>query len=218
MSEEPKASRRATQALQTRQEILAAARGLFAGNGYSCTSVAQVAAAAGVSVQTIYDSLGSKRAIVLALNDLIDEEGDVRALASAIPTSTDPIELLRIAATISRNINERCGDIVAALFSAAAVETEMREVRDESRRRHRAGIAGLTRRLASLGALRGDLDAETAADVIAAMTDPQVARTFVGEYGWTWDRWQEWTEAALIRLVLEAALHGSSRRGAAPGR
>lgn len=204
MSGEPKTSRRATQALQTRQEILATARGLFAGNGYSGTSVAQIAAAAGVSVQTIYDSLGSKRAIVLALNDLIDEEGDVRALASAIPTSTDPIELLRIAATISRNINERCGDIVAALFSAAAVETEMREVRDESRRRHRAGIAGLTRRLASLEALRGDLDAETAADVIAAMTDPQVARTFVGEYGWTWDRWQEWTEAALIRLVLEA--------------
>jgi len=204
MSGEPRTSRRATQALQTRQEILATARGLFASNGYSGTSVAQIAAAAGVSVQTIYDSLGSKRAIVLALNDLIDEEGDVRALASAIPTSTDPIELLRIAATISRNINERCGDIVAALFSAAAVETEMREVRDESRRRHRAGIARLTHRLAALEALRGDLDAETAADVIAAMTDPQVARTFVGEYGWTWDRWQEWTEAALIRLVLEA--------------
>ncbi len=203
MSGEPKASRRATQALQTQQEILAAARGLFARNGYSGTSVAQIAAAAGVSVQTIYDSLGSKRAIVRALNDLIDEEGDVRALASRIPTSSDPIELLRIAAAISRNINERCGDIVAALFSAAAVETEMREVRDESRRRHRAGIAGLTRRLAFLEALRADLDPDTAADVIAAMTDPQVARTFVGEYEWTWDRWQEWTTAALIRLVLK---------------
>jgi hypothetical protein len=157
-----------------------------------------------VSVQTIYDSVGSKSAIVRRLNDLLDEEGDVAALASRIPTTTDPLELLGIAVAISRNINERCEDIVAAVYSAASSAPEMSAVRDESRRRHRAGIGRLAGRLATLDSLRPELDVETAADVIAGLTDPQVARTFVSEYGWTWDRWHSWTVDALAVLVLRS--------------
>ena len=196
------ASRRARQALETRRDIVAAARTLFALQGYAGTSMAQIAERAGVSVQTIYDSMGSKRSIVLALNDLIDAEGDVAALASRIPQTTDPIEMLQTAVAISRNINERCADIVGAVYSAASVEAEMQAVRDESRRRHREGIGRLTNRLNSLGALRSDIAAGTAADVIAAMTDPQVGRTFVLEYGWSWDTWHVWTVDTLATLVL----------------
>jgi AcrR family transcriptional regulator len=54
---------------------------LFAEKGYAATSVAEVAAAAGASVQTIYDSVGSKAELVSALNDLIGEEGGVAPLA-----------------------------------------------------------------------------------------------------------------------------------------
>lgn len=195
-------SRRTRQADQTGRDIVTSARRLFAAQGYAATSVAQIADGAEVSVQTIYDSVGSKRAIVRRLNDLVDEEGDVQALASQIPTTSDPVELIRIPVAISRNINERCEDIVGAVYSAASVEPEMEAVRDESRRRHREGIGRLAGRLNSLGALRRDLDAETAADVIAGLTDPQVARTFVFEYGWSWDRWHSWTVESLASLVL----------------
>lgn len=164
--------------------------------------MAQIARGADVSVQTIYDSVGSKSAIVHRLNDLLDDEGDVAALASRIPTTTDPLELLRIAVAISRNINERCHDIVAAVYSAASAEPEMRAVRDESRRRHREGIGRLAGRLAALGALRSDIDVESAADVIAGLTDPQIAQTFVSEYDWSWERWNTWTVEALATLVL----------------
>lgn len=195
-------TRRELQAEQTSRDILDAARRLFAASGYAATSMAQIAEAANVSVQTIYDSVGSKAELVRRLNDRIDDEGDVRALAARIPEATDPVTLLEVAAAISRNINERCDDIVVAVYSGASSEPELRAVRDESRRRHRAGIGGLTRRLAALGALDPLLDVEQAADVIAALTDPQVAQTFVKEYAWTWDRWQAWTVQALARLVL----------------
>lgn len=183
-----------------------AARTLFAAQGYAGTSMAQIAEQADVSVQTIYDSMGSKRSIVRALNDLIDTEGDVAALASRIARATDPIELLQTAVAITRNINERCADIIGAIYSAASVEAEMGAVRDEPRRRHREGIGRLTSRLDSLAALRTDIPADTAADVIAAMTDPQVARTFVLEYGWSWDSWHTWTVDALATLVLRPSL------------
>jgi AcrR family transcriptional regulator len=155
-------SRRARQAAQTRRDILNAARRLFAEKGYAATSVAEVAAAAGASVQTIYDSVGSKAQLVSGLNDLIDEEGGVAALAARIPSETDPRALVEIAVSITHNICKRCGDIIGAVYGAANVEPALAAVRDESRRRHREGIARLTGRLAELGAMRRDLERERA--------------------------------------------------------
>lgn len=195
-------SRRERQAAATRQEIGAAARRLFARHGYAGTSMAAIAREAGVSVQTIYDSIGPKAAVVAALNDLIDEEAGVAALAARAPTTDDAVALLDIAVSISHNANERCADIAAVLFSGAAVEPALAAIRDEGRRRHRDGIGRLVGRVADLGALRPGVEAGEAADVVAAMTDPQVARTFVVDYGWTWSRWHEWTLATLVTLLL----------------
>lgn len=202
MPAERSPSRRARQAAQTRREILVAARTLFAKKGYAATSVAEIAAAAGASVQTIYDSVGSKAQLVSALNDLIDDEGGVGPLAARIPTETDPRALLDIAVSITHGICERCGDIVGAVYGAASVESALAAVRDESRRRHREGIAWLTRRLAELGALRPDLEVNRAADIIAALTDPQVVGTFIVHYEWAWDEWHAWTVDTLAKAVL----------------
>ncbi len=72
---------RARQAQRTRDEILGAARRLFAERGYAKTSVRDIAEAAGVSAQTVYDSIGSKQALVARLNDLIDREAGIAAIA-----------------------------------------------------------------------------------------------------------------------------------------
>ena len=75
-------------------------------------------------------------------------------------------------------------------------------MRDDGRRRHREGIARFVARLDSLGALKPGLDQAAAADIVAAMTDPQVVRTFVDDYGWTCDRWHAWTLGLLADSVL----------------
>ena len=82
-------SLRARHAQRTQEEILAAARRLFAERGYARTSVRDIAAAAGVSAQTVYDSVGSKQALVARLNDLIDEEAGIGAIVAASMTAGD---------------------------------------------------------------------------------------------------------------------------------
>ena len=74
MPEKPP-SLRERQAQLTQAEILKAARRLFAERGYTRTSVRDIAEAAAVSAQTVYDSIGSKQALVLRFNDLIDCRG-----------------------------------------------------------------------------------------------------------------------------------------------
>jgi AcrR family transcriptional regulator len=205
-AEAQRRTRRDTQAEETRREIVACARRLFATQGYTATKVAQIAELAGVSVQTIYNSVGSKAGIVRHLIYVVEEVADVHTLASRIPTTTDARELLRLTVAASRTINERCEDIVATIFSAAATEPDVRAARDESRHRHRAGVDRVAQRLATLDALTPDLGPQTAADVVAALTDPQVARTFVKDYGWSWDHWESWTTDSLATLVLHPSV------------
>ena len=112
----------ARRAQLTRDEILGAARRLFAEQG-SAAGVRDIAEAAGVSMQTVYDSIGSKQTIVARLNDLIDTEADVAAIIGAVAGSTDPNEVLAVQARIVRSILEHCGDIVRALVSGAAEPT-----------------------------------------------------------------------------------------------
>lgn len=199
---EAQPTRRQQQAAQTRDDIIDAARRLFFSQGYARTSVSQIASAAGVSVQTIYDSVGSKAEIVRQLNDLIDVEGQVPEYAARIPTATDGRELLDLTISIAHNISERCDDIISAVFSGASVEPELATVRDEGRRRHLEGNRRVAERLAEIGQLREGLDVDEAADMIAVLCDPQVLRTVVHDYGWTRDRWHTWALDTLATLVL----------------
>jgi AcrR family transcriptional regulator len=194
-------TRRDRQAEQTRRDIVDAARALFAVHGYAGTSVAAIARSAGVSVQTIYDSIGSKSAILGLLNDRLDEEADVGPIAGRIPSLDDPVELLDVAVSISHNINERCADIAGVIFGNTA-EPALAAVGTVGLGRHRDGCHRLAGRIASLGALRDGLDPEEAGDVIAAMCHPMLVRTFVFEYGWTWERWHTWTLDTLALLLL----------------
>src|SRR4051812_33039545 len=52
--------RRIEQAAETRRAVLAAARELFVNSGYNATTVAQIAAHAGVSLDTVYAAVGRK--------------------------------------------------------------------------------------------------------------------------------------------------------------
>lgn len=187
----------------TRRDIVDAARVLFAEEGYTRTTVARIAERAGVSVQTIYDSLGSKAAIVRELNDRIDEEGDVEAVVTAMRAERDPRRVVELAFSISRNICGRCADIVKVTFTAAATDPELVEVGAEGMRRHRMGIRGTVAGLAALGALRHGVTEEHAAEVMAALSEPQVVFTFVDGYGWTVDQWHTWAVDAACALLLD---------------
>ena len=67
--------RRALQAQQTRAAVLTACRAMFAERGWAATGVRDIAATAGVSVETVYATLGGKVALLTAaLDDAGDDE------------------------------------------------------------------------------------------------------------------------------------------------
>ena len=194
--------RRAIQAEQTRMEILNAARRLFAAQGYAATSVKDIASEAGVSVQTVYDSVGSKSDLVRRLNDLIDVEARVGEIATHMATSTDSREVARLPAMITRRIVERCEDILRGSLDAARAEHELSHVLEEGGRRHRAGTRSVAERLAALDALADGVDVEQAAVTIAALVDFRVALLLIDDHGFDLDAVEAWMADMTARAVL----------------
>ena len=194
--------RRAVQAEQTRTEIVSAARRQFAATGYAGTTVKDIAAAAGVSVQTVYDSVGSKADLVRRLNDLIDAEAGVGEISMTVASTTDAAELVKIGAVITRRIVERCGDILRTCFDGARAEPDLVPVVDEGGRRHRAGARRVAERLAALDALDADLSVDEVAATIATLADYRVALLMRDDEGYSFDRIEEWIGATTARAVL----------------
>jgi AcrR family transcriptional regulator len=196
-------NRREVAAAETRREILRAARRLFAAHGYAGTSVQQVAEESGVAVQTIYSSVGSKAALVLALNDLIDEEAGVAPLTAGVLAETDPPRLIARGIHLIRQLNERCGDLIQVLFSAEPAEPDAAAAVADGMRRHELGASAIAQRLEALGALRAGMTPERAAAVLSMMTSPASWRQLTQRAGWTFDESEAWLTAALALLLLE---------------
>jgi AcrR family transcriptional regulator len=185
----------------TRDEVLDAARRLFAERGYARTSVRDIAVAAGVSPQTVYDAVGSKAALVARLNDLVDSDAGVADLARAMAESDDPAYVAATQARITRALLETCGDVLRTLASAAADEPELTRVLEEGHRRHVEGSRRVVERLAALGALPKGTDRDATAESLAATSDFRVALVLRDGYGWSFDRVEAWIAEASRRLL-----------------
>jgi AcrR family transcriptional regulator len=202
MSSEKTPTLRERRAQLTRDEILRAARRLFAERGYARTSVRDIARTAGVSAQTVYDSVGSKQELVSRLNDLIDSEAGIAAIGRAAAESGDPWEVAATAARVTRAILEHCGDIVHALVTGAAAEPELAAALGEGQRRHVEGarrVIGLLRRL---DALDPAVDPDDAVETLAAVSDVRFALVLRDDYGWSADRLEAWIAATSRALLL----------------
>jgi AcrR family transcriptional regulator len=196
-------NRREVAAAETRREILRAARRLFAAHGYAGTSLQQIAEESGVAVQTIYSSVGSKAALVLALNDLIDEEAGVAQLAAGVRAETDPPTMIAKTVHLTRQLNERCGDLLQVLVSAAPAEPDAAAAFADGMRRHESGASALARRLGALGALRVGTTPERAAAAFAMMTAPPSWQQLTQRAGWTFDQSEAWLTESLTQLLLK---------------
>ncbi|MGZ6560542.1 MAG: TetR/AcrR family transcriptional regulator [Solirubrobacteraceae bacterium] len=203
----PKASldRRERMAQQTRGEILIAARRLFAQRGYAATSINDIAEEADVAVQTIYARLGSKRGMLIALIDLIDQEAGVELLVEQVQSASTPSAALSAGVRLTRVFQERCGDIIGALFSAAGAEPELAEAVAEGQSRHREGARITIDRILHLEGLRDHVHPERAQALLALSTSHEAWRELTQSYKLGWDDAEAWLTDALARALLKHA-------------
>lgn len=104
---------------------------------------------------------------------------------------------------LTRQLNERCGDLIQVLLSAEPAEPEAAVAVADGMRRHEHGIGRLTQRLAVLGALRADLTPGRATAAFSMMTSPASWRQLTLGAGWTFDEAEAWLTASVAQLLLE---------------
>ena len=194
--------RRRHQAEETRRAILGAARQLFAERGYAATALSEIAERAGVSIPTLYSSIGSKATIARALVEFTNELADIPENDRIQQAATTAEGLIRANAHLVRVLNERNGDIMLALISAAAVEPELTPTVEAGRRCHRDGEYAIARRLAEMQALRPGLSADDAGAIITTLAIPEIWAQLALVEGWSYDKIESWLAETLMRLLL----------------
>jgi AcrR family transcriptional regulator len=203
------ASSRQVAARKTRRKIILAARALFLDRGYARTTVPAIAEAAGVSVETIYLSVGPKAALVRHLIEtaLSGTDEPVPALERAgvaeIQAEPDPRHKIRMFARVVRQLQERLAPIWAIVQEAAAGDAELASLIRELNERHVGNMRLFVEHLATAGALRTGLSIDLAADVVWATNSPEFYGLLVRGRGWTGDTLERWLADAWEQLLLD---------------
>ena len=97
MTQEPASdlSYRQMQAQATKDRIVAAARSLMSERGWDATTMAAIAAEAGVATQTVYATFGSKLAIVDGMRQVMLRDAQIPQLLDEAASESDPRRCLR---------------------------------------------------------------------------------------------------------------------------
>jgi AcrR family transcriptional regulator len=193
--------RRKMQAEQTRAAVIAAASRVFAQRGWVATNMRDVAAEAGVSVETLYAGFESKARLLQVVLDVAVVGDDepvpfaARAEAAAMGSGASMQARARIAAQVVTAINTRTHLLVQALRQGAAVEAILAERLTAVEASRRVDVANG----ATLVARRAVTEVEV--DEIAALTSSAVYDLLVGSSGWSNAAYEQWLAGRFIEVI-----------------
>lgn len=182
-------SGRRARAQQTRQRVMDVAHDLFVAQGYGRTTIAEVARGAGVSVETIYSTFGTKAALLRQVwfVRFRGDDQDVRFLdrpeIQEMLTEQDLVVRLRRHAAIVTPIFRRFVPLHRALEAAAASESSAAAMVAE----FDAGRLDASTHYATAAQSTGQLAVSTAEcrDVFNATLDGSLWHRLVHDGGWS---------------------------------
>lgn len=192
----------------TRRRIVGSAVPLFVERGYLDTTMSGLAKAAGVAVQTLYLSFGSKVAVLEAA--LATQEEDQ---PSGWRTGADGREAMvgHVAATTAQVARRHP---LAAVLRAAAADPEPAALLDRTRAAALAAHARAVDELAELPGFTGHMSLQRATESMAALLSPETYGLLVAAQGWTVPDWAEWaTRHLMLDLFPETPASGAGMSG-----
>lgn len=203
-------NRRQAQAAETRAAVVRAARDLFIERGYGHTTVQDIATKVGVSVETIYASVGRKPELLHRAWDITvggDEQEIVfheRPEVLAFRAEQDLARRLRLHAAFSTQTAQRIAPFQLMVQSAAGADPAAADMLKEMGRQRLAGMSVMAAEAAATGQLA--VSEEECRDVIWSMTDGMLWHRLVRERKWTNERYAEWLGDVWVdRLVKKEA-------------
>jgi AcrR family transcriptional regulator len=200
------ASRRQERARRNHARIIETAERRFLRDGYASTTVADIAAAAGVSVDTIYKSFGGKPGLIRAIRD--------RALEGqqAVPAEqrsdqiqareADPRAIITAWGAFVAELAPRAAPILLLIRDVAASDDEVRALRDEIDADRLQRMTDNAGRLQDAGHLRPGISLADAADVLWTYSSAELYELLVLRRGWSPSRYGQFVAEAMIDALL----------------
>jgi len=204
------APRRLEQAAATRHSILSAARDLFVQHGYDGATVSAIARRAGVSLDTVYATVGRKSALLRELVETAISGSDQavpaeqRDYVMRIRAATTARDKLAIYARAITEIQQRMAPVFLALRDAAATDPECATLWSEIAARRASNMRTFALELRGTGELRDDLSNDQVADIVWSMNAAEYWVLLVRERAWSPDQFAAWLTDAWTRLLLQS--------------
>jgi AcrR family transcriptional regulator len=186
--------------------VLDAAQRLFLARGYAATTIASIAEAANVSVETIYKGFGGKPGLVRAIwgRGLAGEEpipawrrsDDMRS------HEPDPRRVLENWGTLTTEVAPRTAPILLLIRTAAATDPEMAELLEETDRARLTRMEHNARHLYERGDFREDVTLEQARDILWIYSSPELYELIVLRQRWPVERYGRFVAEGIIGALL----------------
>jgi AcrR family transcriptional regulator len=204
MTDVKRVNRRTQKAAETRRRILEAARDLFVEHGYGATNLQDVAATAGVAVQTIYFVFGNKRTLLKELVDVTIAGDDEPVATMNRPWFRDALAtgtaVTHLAAHVrgTREILDRVARITKMVGTAATTDVEVAQLWPDGGSPRLEVHTFAAKAMVTKPGARAGVSAEHAADLLYALLSPELYLLFVHERGWSPEQWEQWTYDTLL--------------------
>jgi AcrR family transcriptional regulator len=190
-----------------------AAFALFCEHGYSGTTMAQIAEAAGVAVQTVYFTFHTKAAVLSRAYDFAvmgDEEGRVpweQPWYREMVAEPDVVEALGHLVAGVGDITRRLTPLYVVASGSAASDPEVAEVVDRHERWRVDGYRDMLELLRAKAPLRASLSPARANDLLLLFAGMDVYHALVARAGWSHDDLVTWTQATLADQLFGIERH-----------
>lgn len=199
-------TRRQEHARENRRRILRAAHDLFIDKGYGQTTITDVAAAAGVAVETVYAAFKNKPTLLHRAWDVavggddqdvrVHERPDLRAVLDEPDLATR----LTKHAVVNTGIMRRTARLHLAVRGAAASDPTAAAMLAEIDRQRLEAMAIHARAAASTGQLA--VPEEECRDVLWSTSDGSLWHRLVQQRGWSDERYAAWLGRLLVSLLV----------------
>jgi len=200
-------SRRQAQAQENQSAIVRAARDLFIEQGFGRTTIADIARAAGVSVETIYAGFGNKATLLHRAWDITvgGDDQDVvfheRPEVMTIRNEPDLAKRLMLHAAFSTQTARRIAPFQLMVQSAAGADPAAAAMLEEMGRQRLAGMTVMADEAAKTRQLA--VSKAECRDLIWSMTDGVLWHRLVTERGWTNERFAKWLGQTWVHALVK---------------
>jgi AcrR family transcriptional regulator len=172
--------------------------------------MAAIAAAAGVSLKTVYLAFETKGGLLRALWHLLlrGEQDSIpvgeQPWYRAVLDEPDPQRQLRLNLRNSLIVKARAGATLEVIRDAASSDPAIAALWQRIQTEFRDNQRAVVQSIADKAALAHELDVDSAADILWALNHPTVYALLVGDRNWSPQHYEDWLGDLLCAHLLTA--------------